>query len=376
MNKLFKVSLHCLILISILFPFFASAQTQIFQDITIIQRAKVIEVIKEEKDSTLQDAGYGVTSTNQTLSLKIISGEDKGKILTLENDYIVLEKGDTLFIGKDTAESTEYRVIERDRRFSILILCLIFAGVILFFGGKQGLRSLLSLAGGFLMITYVLLPLLVKGYSPILISTTVATVILFIAIYFTHGFNRESTVAFSGTILAVILTGLLAVFSVSLMKLTGFNTEETIFLTISNETQLNFHGILLGGILIGVLGILDDIAITQAAVVSEIYRSANHLSPTEVYKKAIRVGKEHVSALVNTLVLAYTGASLPLLLIVLHSSYPLSVLVSQELFSTEIVRTLVGSIGLVFTVPITTFLAVHFLKDYKGKSSLGHHHAH
>ncbi|MCE9517877.1 YibE/F family protein, partial [Candidatus Nomurabacteria bacterium] len=169
--------------------------------------------------------------------------------------------------------------------------------------GKQGFRSLLSLTGSFLVIVYILLPLLIKGYSPILVSVVVATIILFFAIYFTHGFNRESSVAFSGTIISVVLTGLLAVFSVWIMNLTGFDTEEATYLQMGNAVKLNFHGLLLGGILIGVLGILDDIAVTQSAVVSEIYQSASHLKPKEVYKKAMRVGKEHVSALVNTLVL-------------------------------------------------------------------------
>ena len=158
------------------------------------------------------------------------------------------------------------------------------------------------------------------------------------------------------------------------MQLTGFNTEETMFLDMGNAVKLNFHGLLLGGILIGVLGILDDIAVTQSAVVSEIYNSASHLTRKEVYKKAMRVGREHVSALVNTLVLAYTGASLPLLLLFSNYDYPLRLVVSQELFATEIVRTIVGSIGLVLTVPITTLLAVYLLKGYKGKSALGHHH--
>lgn len=209
--------------------------------------------------------------------------------------------------------------------------------------------------------------MLTKGYSPILVSVSIATIILFIAIYFTHGFNRESTIAFSGTIISVVLTGLLAYFSVQIVQLTGFNTEEAVFLNIGNTVNLNFHGLLLGGILIGVLGILDDIAITQSVFVSEIYNSSINLTRKEVYKKAMRVGREHVSALVNTLMLAYAGASLPLLLLISNYDYPFRYVISNELFATEIVRTIVGSIGLVLAVPITTILAVYFLKGYKIK---------
>ncbi|MBP9711919.1 MAG: YibE/F family protein [Candidatus Pacebacteria bacterium] len=314
----------------------------------------------------------------QTLSVEIIDGLEKGKIINLENDYIKLKKGDVVFIEKTSTpdEIERYIVRERDRQFPIGILFLVFALTILIFGGKQGFRSLLSLMGGFLVIIYLLLPMLAKGYSPILVSVSFATVILFIAIYFTHGFNRESSVAFGGTIIAVILTGILAYFSVWIMQLTGFETEEALFLSLGSATKLNFHGLLLGGILIGVLGILDDIAVTQSAVVSEIYNSASHLNHKEVYQKAMRVGREHVSALVNTLVLAYAGASLPLLLLISSYDYPLRFVVSQEHFAVEIVRTIVGSIGLVLTVPITTLLAVYLLKGYKGKSALGHSHHH
>jgi len=362
-----------------LFLLLLLAAVPIYAQASNIQRARVLEIINEEKSVILEEFSEGgIDSLNQSISAEIIDGSEKGKQVELENDYIKLEKGDVFFIEKGEFDGGEiYSVKERDRQIPILLLLLIFATTIIIFGGKQGIRSLLSLTGSFLVIAYVLLPLLMKGYSPILVSIVVATIILFFAIYFTHGFNRESSVAFSGTIIAVILTGLLAVFSVWIMNLTGFETEEATYLQMGNSIKLNFHGLLLGGILIGVLGILDDIAVTQSAVVSEIYQSASHLKPKEVYKKAIRVGREHVSALVNTLVLAYAGAALPLLLLFSSSEYSGGLIISLELFSTEIVRTIVGSIGLVLTVPITTLIAVHFLKGYKGKSALGHHtHSH
>jgi uncharacterized membrane protein len=343
-----------------------------------ISKAKVLDVLKEDQSVILGEIGKKVDIVNQTLLVEIIEGVEKNKQVTLENDYIRLKVGDLFFIEKTSAydEADRYVVRERDRQFPISILLLIFAVIIVFFGGKQGIRSILSLIGGFLVIIYLLLPLLTKGYSPILVSVVFAVVILFIAIYFTHGFNRESSVAFMGTIIAVILTGLLAYFSVFIMQLTGFDTEEALFLSVGNAVKLNFHGLLLGGILIGVLGILDDIAVTQSAVVSEIYGSAPHLNGREVYKKAMRVGREHVSALVNTLVLAYAGASLPLLLLFSNYDYPFGFVVSQELFATEIVRTIVGSIGLVLTVPITTFLSVWLLKGYKNKKNSEHAHQH
>ncbi len=346
------------------------------EEVINIQNAKVLEVVREEKSVILQEVGQGVEVLNQIISAEILDGVEKNKKIILENEGLKLKKGDLFFIEKTSlpSEPDHYLAIEKDRQIPIIILLLFFTFVIIIFGGKQGVRSLLSLIGGFLVIVYLLIPVLIKGYSPVLVSIGFAVVILFIAIYFTHGFNRESSVALGGTIIAVVLTGLLAFFSVYIMQLTGFNTEEVMFLDMGNAVKLNFHGLLLGGILIGVLGILDDIAITQSAVVSEIYNSASHLNRKEVYQKAMRVGREHVSALVNTLVLAYAGASLPLLLLFSNYDYPFRLIISQELFATEIVRTIVGSIGLVLTVPITTLLAVYFLKGHKGKSALSHQH--
>jgi uncharacterized membrane protein len=230
--------------------------------------------------------------------------------------------------------------------------------------------------GSFLAIFYILMPGILGGWNPLLASILVASGILFAVIFFTHGFNRESLVAYTGTMLAVFLTGILAIFSVHLTDLSGFASEATTYLNFSTRGALDFTSLLIGAIIIGVLGVLDDIAVTQAAVVTELYDSNPSLSRREAYKRALRVGKEHVGALVNTLVLAYAGASLPLLLHFYVSSSSLSMAINTELFATEIVRTIVGSIGLIMTVPIVTGLAVFYLKGYKSKHGHSHGHGH
>ena len=368
MKKLF------FILLLVLLPNLSLAQEgSLVQDKTEVVKAEVVEVLSQTEGNI---PGTDVENVSQTISVKILEGGQNGKIVTFENDYILLEKGDKFFLfhsidGLDGREM--YSVRDVDRRYVIMFFVALFIAVVLFFSGKQGVRSLIGLAGSFLVILYVLIPSILKGYPPMLTSVVVATIILFFAIYFTHGFNRVSTVAFSGTVLAVILTGILAYIGVTLARLTGFASEEAFYLNVNTKGALDFTGLLLGGIMIGVLGVLDDIAVTQAAVVRELYNSAAHLTPTEVYKKAIGVGKEHVGALVNTLALAYTGASLPLLLFFSTTDSSVSNIINQEIFATEIIRTVVGSIGLILTVPITTFLAVYFLKDYKGKMGLDSH---
>ena len=167
----------------------------------------------------------------------------------------------------------------------------------------------------------------------------------------------------AGTLIAVVLTGIFAFLSIQGAGLTGFSSDETIYLNLSTGGELDFVGLLLAAMIIGALGVLDDIAVTQVAVVRELF-AAGVKEKWDVYKRAMRVGREHVGALVNTLVLAYTGAALPLLLLFsLSQSGPLAI-INREIFATEIIRSLVGSIGLILTVPITTLLAILLLEKY------------
>ncbi len=353
-------------------PLFAQ---ELIQDKVEILKARVTEVVSQEKKEV---PGTDVQSVYQTIKGEILEGNRKGEIVTIENDFLVLKKGDRFFLRLTTdgmSEKETYFVRDIDRGGVMLGFIALFVAVVVVFSGKQGVRSLLSLAGSFFVILYVLVPTLLKGYPPVPTSIAIAAVILFLAIFLTHGFNRESTVAFMGTVSAVILTGILAYLGVTLAHLTGFASEEAVYLNFNTRGTLDFAGLLLGGIMIGVLGVLDDIAITQSAVVSELYNSASHLSRKEIYKKAIRVGKEHVGALVNTLALAYTGASLPLLLLFSTSDSSMSSIINQEIFATEIIRTVVGSIGLILTVPITTLLAIYMLKGYRSKHHV-HDHSH
>ncbi len=336
---------------------------------------KVVEVLEEEMRII---PGTDTEHLYQTVSVKVLDGPKEGKVITIENDFLELKKSDKFYFNytryRDGSET--YGVVNIDRVGSLFFLFLVFAGAVVVFGGWQGIRSLLALAGSFLAIFYILLPGILNGWNPLLASVLVAAGVLFAAIFFTHGFNRESLVAFSGTMIAVSITSLFAIFSVHITSLSGFNDDISTYLNFNTRGALDFVSLLQAAIIIGVLGVLDDIAVTQAAVVTELFNSNKDLTRREVYQKAIRVGREHVGALVNTLVLAYTGASLPLLLHFYMASSSLSMAINTEFFATEIVRTFVGSIGLVMTVPIVTLLAVIYLKDYRPKHTHSHSHIH
>jgi uncharacterized membrane protein len=369
-----KILISILVASAFIVPVATVFAQELYQDIQGFWKAKVLDVISEEVRIV---PGTDTQSTYQKLRIEILEGEKKGQILELENDLLKLRKGDIFFLNYliSIGGAESYSVRDIERRPTILFFGILFVAVILLFGGKQGLRSLLSLAGSLLIIMYVLLPGLLKGYPPVLTSAIIATFILFLAIYLTHGFNKESHAAFLGTVTSVIVTSVLAYFAVSATRLSGFGSDEAVYLNMSTRGALDMTGLLLGAIIIGVLGVLDDIAVTQATVVRELYGNAPHMTKYEIYTSALRVGKEHVGALVNTLALAYTGASLPLLLIFTNTDNPSSMVLNYEVFATEIIRTIVGSIGLILTVPVTTALAVWMLKDTKGKAVV-HEHTH
>lgn len=347
---------------------------ELHQDLEETLQGEVLEILEAGERTIL---GTDTTHPYQEIRVEIIHGAREGEKLTFENDFIPLQVGDHFYFNAYTyIDGTEaYGVVNIDRSSALYLLLGIFVATVLAFGGWQGLRSLAALGGSILAILYILVPGLLGGWSPFAASALVAGVILFVAIFLTHGWNRESGVAFFGTMIAVAATGLFALFATSLTRLSGFAAEESVYLNLNTGGALDFTGLLLGAIVIGALGVLDDIAVTQAAVVSELRGAKPDAPGREIYQKAMRVGREHVGALVNTLFLAYAGAALPLLLLLYTSPTTLGLALNSEILATEIVRTISGSIGLILTVPIVTGLAVFFLKEGReGGSSHGHHH--
>ncbi len=302
-----------------------------------------------------------------------------GEVISLENDFVKLKEGQKVYLLKLTRADDgriTYVVHDVDRMPWIIFFTILFIFVVVIFGGIQGIRGLLSLAGGMFLIFYILLPQIVAGASPLLVSIFVASLIVIVGSYITHGLNRTTSSAVVGMVITVVLTGLLAYFAVYITALSGLDNEEAIYLSLNSYGSIDLGGLLMGGIIIGLLGVLYDSAIGQAISVEELWRANPELSKKYVFKRALRIGREHIGALVNTLAIAYVGASLPLLVLF---SFPSDIsstfLINREMFATEIIRALIGSIGLVLAVPITTMIAVVMLHGRKFKGHI-HEHTH
>ncbi len=354
-------SLTLLIAFLALSPSALSAQ-ELVPDTSVTVRAKVVEVISESERTV---PGTAVMSTYQAIQAEILDGAEAGKYVTLENDYLNLDVDQIFYLTHVTnaASGVDYYEVAEPYRLPQLALFLaLFVGVVVLFGGKQGARGLLALAGSLLCIIFLLLPGVLKGYSPILISVGVASFIVILGSYITHGFNRTTTTAVIGMVITIIATGLFAYIAIPFAHLSGLGDDAALYLNINLRGAIDLAGLLIGGIIIGTLGVLYDAAIGQSVSVEELARAGGHLPRREIFLRALRIGREHIGALVNTLAIAYVGASLPLLLLFYgFSTDSILVTINRELFATEIVRTIIGSIGIVLTVPITTAIAVYML---------------
>jgi uncharacterized membrane protein len=353
-----------------------SGQAVLLQDEYTRYKAEVVSV---EGQRVAQIPGTNTPHTYQNITVKILNKDKAGQQVQIENDFRMMVPGDTFYLDYTVRTDGEalYIVGEVYRLDAILVLAALFLVLVVWLGGWQGIRSLLALVGSFLAIVYILFPGIIAGYNPVLISGLLAIGVLFFIMYVTHGFNRMTTAAFLGCLVTILITIVLSYLAVLYTKLSGFSSDDAVYLNFNTAGTINFQGLLLGGIIIGVMGIIDDIAITQASIVAELRALKEKLSTQEIFTRAMKIGRDHMGAVVNSLVLAYAGVALPLLLLVYTSNVPLVELLNQEILATELVRTLVGSIGLVLAVPISTILAVLVIK--KGDHAHahgGHSHSH
>lgn len=349
-----------LFLVFTLLPSFSMAQ-EILPDKTEIVKAEVLE-IKNNPLTNIPE--LNISQINQDIKVKVLEGEQKGEIISFINDYVELKEGEIFFLNHtiDPGSGTEFYSVQDAYRLPVLYFFIVlFIVLVLLIGGIQGLRGLMSLVGSFLLIGFVLLPGIMHGFSPILVSVGVAALIIVLGSYITHGFNKTTTSAVIGMIVTVVFTGIMAYVAVHVANFSGYDSEEAMYLTLNTRGKIDLLGILIGGMMIGFLGVLYDVAIGQAISVEELHHIAPHIERKTIFKRAIRIGREHIGALVNTLAIAYVGASLPLLLLFSTPPVDVSMTLNRELFAAEVLRILIGSIGLVLAVPITTLLSTIML---------------
>jgi uncharacterized membrane protein len=298
----------------------------------------------------------------QMVNAELRSGDRKGAMVSFElADGVAptpIEPGDNIILAQapEAPEGQQFYFTDRDRRLPLVLLAAIFALAVVALGRTRGLAALAGFGLSLAILTFFILPALLAGSNPLAVCIVGAAAVTLVGLYVAHGVNVKTTTALLGTLASLLITAALAWLFVKAGRFSGLSSEEATFLNIS-ASQINLEGLLLGGIIIGALGVLDDVTITQTSAVWELRDANPGLDARRLYRSALRIGRDHIASTVNTLVLAYAGASLPLLILFSVGGLGMGDVLNGEVVAEEVVRTLVGSIGLVASVPITTALA-------------------
>ena len=338
------------------------------ESINTLFEAKIVEIVEERTVKT--DDGKEVKQ--QKVKMKGSEGEWKNKEIVFNgiSEIIavtgnVYKKGDRVIVSHqiDSEGDDVFYIADYVRRWPLYLLAFIFALAITLVGKAKGFRSLIALGISFTVILKLSIPLILMGWNPLVVGIGTCILIFLLIIYLTDGWSTKSHLAIISLTISLIIVALLSLLFTWLTRLTGMAGEETLFLLGVGRQALDFKGLFLAGVLIGALGVLDDVVIGQIEAVAQIKEANPKLPEKKIYSMAMEVGNAHIGAMVNTLFLAYAGASLPLLILFSIKEPPFLTfgqVINNELIAGEIVRTLVGSIGLALAMPIATYLAAYF----------------
>jgi uncharacterized membrane protein len=280
--------------------------------------------------------------------------------MSLTSEHTLYHEGDHVLVMVSSRPDGERMLMVTDfvRIGALALLGVVFIGATVLVSGWKGVRALMGLAVSFIILLGFVLPQILAGHDPVLVSVAGSFVLLAITLYLTQGWALKTHAALLGVFFSLLLTGALASFAVGLARLSGFGSEEAMFLQ-AEGTSVNLRGLLLAGMIVGTLGVLDDVIVGQASAVMELAEANPSLRGAwrELYRRAMNIGHDHIAATINTLALAYVGAAMPLLLLFQLYPEPWGMTFNREMIAEEIVRTLVGSLGLIVAVPITTLIA-------------------
>ncbi len=349
------------------------AEEEIEETAYLTEKAIVLEAGEVEGNS---DDIFG--EQFQEVKLKVTSGKYKDELFDIQNDLssnvvydIVVDKGDKVVVMIEENEAgPSVFISDYSRGDYTLYLTILFVVLILLVGRFKGVKALISLSLTMASIIYILLPSILKGMNPVPISILISIVITIITIFLVGGINSKSFATIIGTISGVVIAGAISYFVGSKIQLTGLSPEEAgMLLYIPQDITLNFQNLLFSGIILGSLGAVMDVGMSISSSIDEINKANSSLTQRELFKSGMNVGKDIMGTMTNTLILAYAGSSIPILVLFMAHEASIVKVMNLDIIATEIVRSLSGSIGLVLTIPITAFVASILIKKEKSKES-------
>ena len=315
-----------------------------------------VEPVGARDDLSPLDAGGLII-----LDVEVLEGEAAGTVVPLDlpaEGYPEFRVGDIVELARSDVpgQGPTWFVTDVRRLGSLGWLALAFVGGVVLIGRWRGLRALLGLSLSLWIVIGFMLPAILAGSSPPIVALVGGTVILLVTLYLSHGLNAMTTAAAVGTIGALIVTVIIALVAIDGTRITGFSSEEAVYARFALG-ELDLRGIVLAGLIVAALGVLDDVTVSQASTVFTVHDADPSQSFGQLVARGMRVGRDHIASVVNTLFLAYAGASLGLLVLFSTSGIPVLELVNSEMVAVELVKTMVGSLGLLAAVPLTTVIA-------------------
>ena len=327
--------------------------------------AQIVAIEPEDCAEQLEDEvnGCGIAV------VRVTEGSDQGQRIEVPlpngpGAPEVTEGDEVTLIQTATPDGDVYAIVDHQRGTGLWVLAAAFTLALVAFGRWRGLAALAGLAVTFALLVLFVVPAILAGEPPLLVAIVGSSAIMLTVLYLTHGFGMSTTVAVLGTLLSLTLTGLLSALAVGALHLTGVTDDLSASVGMSHG--VNTEGLLLAGIVIGSLGVLDDVTVTQSATVTELARANPAYTFAQLYRAGSRVGRSHIASVVNTIILAYAGSSLPLLILIVANNDSLGI-VTEQVIAQEIVRSVVATLGLIAAVPLTTGLAaLTFVGDRRG----------
>lgn len=332
-----------------------------------IGQVQTVETFGDEKLSPTGE----LNQVKQSVEIKVLSGAHKGEKVIVDNMLmgnpaydINLKSGDKVILHAEQNQGggTDFFIADKYRVNVLYFLAGLFFTLLIIIGGKRGLFSLISILVTLGLIFWALTPLILSGLNPILATVLVCVFASIIAIYLVGGINPKSTAAIFGTVLSLSIAGVLSVLSIKFAGLTGFSSEESMFLFTAHP-NLNFVGILASAMIIGALGAVMDIGMSISSTVNELFSSNEEMCVRELFTSGMNVGKDIIGTMANTLILAYLGGALSLVL--LSSNIDMQKFFNLNQVATEISSALIGSIAIVLCVPLTAIISAYLIRRGK-----------
>ncbi len=308
--------------------------------------------------------------SSEVIQVKDLTSGTQYEVRTFSDSYISKPKyfvSDKLIVSIDSVNGKEVvSIVERERSMPYAIMLGIFFLVVAVVGRFRGIVSIIAMIGSFFFLTSVTIPQILAGSDPVMISILTALIIVPLTFYVSHGFSTQTTLAIVATLIALTITGVLAVIFTQITYLTGYTSDEASAVAFRFGENFKLSNILIAGMIISSMGVLDDVTISQIDIVHSLSRVKVDMKRHVLFAEAMKIGRDHIASLVNTLVLVYVGAALPIFLLIYKTDTPLWIVLQKESIAEEIVRTLVSSIGIILAVPIATFLGVKWGRKQVG----------